>query len=119
MYSHYEFIVAPFGMSIALVVFMCLMNGIFKKYLNNFFIIFLDDILIYSISEHEHDQHLRMVLEVLREHKIYAKMNKCSFYQRHIHYLGHITLEEGIVVDPDKIKAIREFQIPRNVIEVR
>jgi hypothetical protein len=118
-YGHYEFVVVPFGLSNAPVVFMCLMNGIFRKYLDKFVIVFLDDILIYSKSEEEHEQHLRMVLQVLREHQLYAKLSKCSFYQKQIHYLGHIISEEGIVVDPDKIKVIREWPTPRNVTEVR
>jgi hypothetical protein len=64
------------------LVFMCLMNGIFRDYLDKFVIVFLDDILIYSKSEEEHEKHLRMVLQVLREHQLYAKLSKCSFYQR-------------------------------------
>jgi hypothetical protein len=84
---------------------MCLMNGIFINYLDKFVIVFLDDILIYSKYEEEHEQHLRMVLQVLREHQLYAKLSKCSFYQRQIHYLGHIISEEGIVVDPGKYKS--------------
>jgi hypothetical protein len=67
-YGHYEFIVVPFGLSNAPVVFMCLMNGVFRNYLDKFFIVFLDDILVYSKTEEEHEQHLRMVLQVLREH---------------------------------------------------
>jgi hypothetical protein len=89
-YGHYEFIVVPFGLSNALVFFMCLMNGVFMNYLDKFVIIFLDDILVYSKLEKEHEQHLRMVLQVLREHQLYAKLRKCSFYQIQIHYLGHI-----------------------------
>ena len=85
--SHYEFTMVPFGLSNAPVVFMCLMNGIFREYLDKFVIVFLDDILIYSKSEEEHEQHLRMVLQVLRERLLYAKLSKFSFYQRKIHYL--------------------------------
>jgi hypothetical protein len=81
-YIHYEFIVVPFGLSYATTVFMCLMNGVFRSYLDKFLIVFLDDILICSKFEEEHEQHLRMVLHVLREHKLYAKLSKCSFYQR-------------------------------------
>jgi hypothetical protein len=95
------------------------MNGVFRDYLDKFVIVFLDDILVYSKSEEEHEQHLRMVLQVLREHQLYAKLRKCSFYQRQIHYLGHIISEEGIVVDPEKVEAIREWSAPRNVVEVR
>jgi hypothetical protein len=77
MYGHYEFIVVPFGLSNALVVFMCLMSDIFKNYLDKFSIVFLDDILIYYKSEEEPEQHLRMVLQVLRENWLYAKLSKC------------------------------------------
>jgi hypothetical protein len=105
-FGHYEFTVVPFGLTNALVVFMCLMNGVFRDYLDKFVIVFLDDILVYSKTEEEHEQHLRMVLQVLREHQLYAKLSKCSFYQRQIHYLGHIISKEGIVVDPEKVEAI-------------
>jgi hypothetical protein len=98
--GHYEFTVVSFGLSNAPTIFMCLMNGVFKEYLDKFVIVFLDDILIYSKSEEEHDQHLNMVLQLLREHHLYAKLSKCSFYQNQIHYLRHIISEEGITVDP-------------------
>jgi hypothetical protein len=118
-YSHYEFTVVSFGLSNALHVFMCLMNGVFRDYLDKFVIVFLDDIFMYSKTEEEHEQHLRMVLRVLREHQLYAKLSKCSFDQRQIHYLGYIISKEGIVVDPEKVEAIREWSAPRNVVEVR
>jgi hypothetical protein len=118
-YGHYEFTVRPFGLSNAPFVFMCLMNGVFREYLDKFVIVFLDDILVYSKSEEEHEQHLRMLLQVLREHLLYAKLNKCSFYQKQIHYLGHIISEDGIEVDPKKIESIREWSEPKNVTEVR
>jgi hypothetical protein len=89
-YDHYEFTVVSFGLSNALVIFMCLMNGAFRSYLDKFVIVFLDDILVYSKIEEEHEQHLRMVLQMLREHQLYAKLSKYSFYERQIHYLGHI-----------------------------
>jgi hypothetical protein len=98
---------------------MCLMNGVFRNYLDKFVIVFLDDILVYTKTEEENEQHLRMVLQVLREHQLYTKLSKCSFYQRQIHYLGHIISEEGIVLDPEKVEAIREWPAPRNVAEVR
>jgi hypothetical protein len=91
----------------------------FKEYLDKFVIVFLYDILVYSKSEEEHEHHLRMVLQVLREHQLYAKLSKCSFYQKQIHYLGHIISKDGIAVDPEKIEAIREWSAPKNVIEVR
>jgi hypothetical protein len=118
-YGNYEFVVVPFGLTNAPTVFMCLMNGIFRNYLDKFVIVFLDDILVYSKSEEEHEHHLRLVLQVLREHQLYAKLSKCSFYQEQIHYLGHIISEQGIAVDPEKIEAIRGWPTPRNVSEVR
>jgi hypothetical protein len=95
--------VVPFGLLNAPTVFMCLMNGVFREYLNKFVIVFLDDILIYSKSEEGHENHLSMELQVLREHQLYAKLSKCSFYQKQIHYLGHIISKDGIIVDPEKI----------------
>jgi hypothetical protein len=111
--------VVPFGLSNAPVVFMCLMNGVFREYLEKFFNIFLDGILIYSKSKEEHEHDLRMVLQVLMEHQLYAKLSKCSFYDKQIHYLGNIISTDGIEVDPKKIEAIREWSMPNNVIEVR
>jgi hypothetical protein len=118
-YGNYEFMVVPFGLSNAPAVFMCLMNGVFGEYLDKFVIVFLDDILIYSKSEDEHEKHLRMVFQVLRKHKLYAKLSKCIFYQKKIHYLGHIISATRIEVDPKKIEAIKGWLVLKNVIEVR
>ena len=98
---------------------MCLMNGVFRNYLDKFVIVFLDDILVYSKTEEEHEQHLRMVLQVLREHQLYTKLIKCSFCQKKIHYVGHIISKEGIAMDPKKIEAIRGWSTPKNVTKVR
>jgi hypothetical protein len=81
MYGYYEFVVVPFGLSNAPVFFMYLMNGIFINYLDKFVIVFMDDILVYSNSEEEHEHHLRLVLQVLKEHQLHSKLIKCSFYQ--------------------------------------
>jgi hypothetical protein len=78
--KHYDFTIVPFRFSNALVVFMCLMNGFFRNYLDKLVIVFMDNILIYSNSEEEHKQYLRMVLQILREHQLYAKLRNCSFY---------------------------------------
>jgi hypothetical protein len=118
-YMNYEFAVVPFGLTNAPTIFMFLMNGIFRNYLDQFFIVFLDDILIYSKSEEEHEHHLILVLQVLREHPVYAKLSKCYFYQKKIHYLGHIISEQGITIDPNKIKSIRGWTTPRNVSDVK
>jgi hypothetical protein len=80
------------------------MNGVFWKYLDRFVQVFLDDILIYSKNEREHEEHLRVVLSYLRENKLYGKLSKCSFYQKEIHYLVHIIFDEGVSVDPEKSK---------------
>ena len=78
-YSHYEFLVMPFGLTNTPVVFMDLMNRVFKAYLDKFVIVFIDDILIYSLSEMEHGEHLRIVMQTLKEHKLYTKFSKCEF----------------------------------------
>jgi uncharacterized protein YaiI (UPF0178 family) len=98
---------------------MSLMNGVFRKYLDHFVQVFLDDIVIYSRNEREHKEHLRIVLSCLRENKLYGKLSKCSFFQTKIHYLGHIIFGEGISVDPEKVKAIMEWPVPKNAHEVR
>jgi hypothetical protein len=118
-FGHYEFTVLPFGLTNAPGVFMSLMNGVFREYLDKFVQVFIDDILIYSRTTEEHDEHLRLVLQCLREHKLYGKLSKCSFYQSRIHYLGHVISGEGIAVDPAKVEAIMEWPAPTNVTEVR
>jgi hypothetical protein len=98
---------------------MSLMNGVFHEYLDKFVQVFIDDILIYSRMKEEHDEHLILVLQCLRENKLYGKLSKCSFYQSKIHYLGHIISGEGIIVDPVKVEAIMEWPAPKNIQEVR
>jgi hypothetical protein len=90
---------------------MCLMNGNFINYFDKFFIVFLDDILIYYKSEEDNKQHLRMVLQVLGEHQLYEMLRKFSFYQRWIHYLGHIISKEGIAMDLEKIRSIEGWPV--------
>ena len=94
------------------------MNGFLREYLDKFVIVFLDDILVYSMTEEEHEEHLRMVLRVLREHHMFSKLSKCSFNQNQIHYLGHITFEEGITVDPENIETIKGWTTRKNLTEV-
>jgi len=118
-YGHYEFVVMPFGLTNAPTSFMCLMNSVLSKYLDKFVIVFIDDILIYSKNEQEHKEHLRIILQILREQQLYAKFSKCEFFQSKIQYLGHIISKEGISVDPDKIKAITEWSVPKDVSDVR
>jgi hypothetical protein len=118
-FGHYEITVLPFGLTNAPGVFMSLMNQVFCKYLDKFIQVFVDDILIYSRTTEEHDEHLRLVLQCLREHKLYGKLSKCSFYQSRIHYLGHAISGEGIIVDLAKVEAIMEWPAMMNVTEVR
>jgi hypothetical protein len=106
-YGHYKFTIVPFGLSNTPTIFMCLMNKVFREYLDKFVIVLLDAIIVYSKSKEEHEQHLRMEMQVLREHKLYAKLSKCIFYQKKIHYLGQIISAVGITVDPEKIEAIK------------
>jgi hypothetical protein len=89
-FGHYNFTVLPFGLTNALGVFMSLMNGVFHEYLDKFIQVFIDDILIYSRMMEEHEEHLRLVLQCLRENKLFEKLSKCSFYQLNIHYLGNV-----------------------------
>ncbi|GJR28724.1 putative nucleotidyltransferase, ribonuclease H [Tanacetum coccineum] len=118
-YGHYEFLVMPFGLTNAPTVFMDLMNRIFHEYLDKFVIVFIDDILVYSKSEEEHEQHLRIVLEILRQKKLYAKFSKCEFWLQQVAFLGHIVSADGIIMDPSKVEAITKWPRPTTVTEVR
>ncbi|PKA54038.1 RNA-directed DNA polymerase like [Apostasia shenzhenica] len=118
-YDHYEFVVMPFGLTNAPAVFMDLMNQIFQPYLDKFIIVFIDDILIYSSSEEEYEEHLKMALKTLRDKKLYVKLNKCEFWLQQVAFLGHIISSSGMAVDPSKIEAITDWPKPTTVTEVR
>ncbi|KAJ0885316.1 putative nucleotidyltransferase, Ribonuclease H [Helianthus annuus] len=118
-YGHYEFLVMPFGLTNAPAVFMDLMNRVCKPYLDKFVIVFIDDILIYSKSQEEHEQHLRLILELLRKEQLYAKFSKCDFWLREVHFLGHVVNKDGIHVDPSKVDSIRNWPAPRTPTEIR
>ena len=98
---------------------MDLMNRVCRPYLDQFVIVFIDDILIYSRSKEEHGDHLRLVLGTLRTEKLYAKFSKCEFWIRRVEFLGHVVSEEGIHVDPSKIKAIENWSAPKTPTEIR
>ena len=108
-YGHYEFLVMAFGLTNAPAAFMDLMNRVFKKYLDKFIIVFIDDILIYSRTEEDHAEHLRIALETLKKEKLYVKFSKCEFWLREVQFLGHIVSSEGIQVDPAKIEVVDEL----------
>ncbi|CAA0810895.1 Uncharacterized mitochondrial protein AtMg00860, partial [Striga hermonthica] len=118
-YGHYEFVVMPFGLTNAPAVFMDLMNRVFHPFLDQFVIVFIDDILVYSRSAAQHEEHLRIVLETLRRERLYAKFSKCEFWLDRVAFVGHIVMAEGIEVDPTKIEAVRNWSAPRSVTEIR
>ncbi|GAU38281.1 hypothetical protein TSUD_119620 [Trifolium subterraneum] len=118
-YGHYEYSVMPFGVSNAPGVFMEYMNRIFHPYLDKFVVVFIDDILVYSKSEKEHAEHLRIVLQTLKDKKLYAKLSKCEFWLKEVSFLGHVISNKGIAVDPSKVSAVLQWEAPKSVTEVR
>src|SRR5438128_7709595 len=118
-YGHFEFLVMPFGLTNAPATFMTMMNNVFHQYLDKFVIIYLDDVLIYSRTKAEHLQHLELVLKVLRQHKLYAKIAKCDIMKESVEYLGHYLSGQGVSVDPRKIEAINKWTPPETVSHVR
>ncbi|GJT77610.1 putative reverse transcriptase domain-containing protein [Tanacetum coccineum] len=118
-YRHYEFQVMPFGLTNAPAVFMDLINRVCKPYLDKFMIVFIDDILIYSRNKEEHAYHLRIILELLKKEKLYAKFSKCDFWISIVQFLGHVIDNQGIHVDPAKIEAFKNWASPTTPTEVR
>ena len=118
-YGHFEFLVLPFGLTNAPATFMHLMQSIFSSHLDNFVIVFLDDILIYSRNLADHQKHVRIVLDLLRKNKLYAKESKCEFFKTSVSFLGHVVSGEGISMEQDKVKAITEWPAPTTVPGVR
>ncbi|GJV16543.1 putative reverse transcriptase domain-containing protein [Tanacetum coccineum] len=116
-YGHYEFQVMPFGLTNTPAVFMDLMNRVCKPYLDKFVIVFIDDILIYSRNEEEHANHLRMILELLKKEKLYAKFSKCDLWIRIVQFLGHLIDSQGLHVDPTKIEAVKNWASPTTPTE--
>ena len=117
-YGHYEFLVMSFGLTNAPTTFMDLMNRVFKPFLDRFVIVFIDDILVYSHSREEHQEHLRVVLETLRAYKLFAKFSKCEFWLSSVSFLGHVISDEGISMDPKKIEVVRDWKRPTTMIEI-
>ena len=109
----------PFGLTNAPTAFMDLMNRVFHPYLDQFVVVFIDDILGYSKDDQEHEQHLKIVLQTLGEKQLYAKLSKCDFWLKEVSFLGYIVYAKGIRVDPAKVEAIVNWKPPRSMTEVR
>ncbi|WVZ75895.1 hypothetical protein U9M48_023914 [Paspalum notatum var. saurae] len=118
-YALYEYTVMSFGLTNAPAYFMQLMNSVFMDYLDKLVVVFIDNILIYSKTEAEHEEHLRLVLQRLREHKLYAKFSKCEFWIDEVRFLGHVVSKGGIAVDPSKVSTITNWKVPEIPKEVR
>jgi hypothetical protein len=109
----------PFGLTNALAVFQHMMNDVFQEFLDQFVIIYIDDILIFSKNEEEHKEHVRLVLQKLREMGEYAKLEKCMFYQLQVEFLGYIISGNGISMDPHKVATILDWKIPKTIRDIQ
>ncbi|XP_020236380.1 uncharacterized protein LOC109815959 [Cajanus cajan] len=118
-YGHYDYVAMPFGVTNAPAIFIDYMNRIFRPFLDKFVVVFIDDILVYSGSMEEHKEHLKIVLQVLKEKQIFAKLSKCEFWLSEVKFLGHVISAQGIAVDPTKVEAVLRWERPKSVTEVR
>nr|GEX18692.1 putative reverse transcriptase domain-containing protein [Tanacetum cinerariifolium] len=118
-YGHYEFKVMPFGLTNAPAIFLHLINRVCKPYLDKFVIVFIDDILIYSKNKEEHEEHLKLILELLKKEVLYAKISKCEFWIPKVQFLGHMIDSKGIHVDPAKIESIKDWASPKTPTKIR
>ena len=118
-YGHYELFVIYFCLTDGPATFIDLMNRMFQSCLDSFVIVFIDDILVYSKNEGEHMEHLRVVLQVLKENQLFAKYGKCEFWWRSVAFLGHTISSEGIEFDPRKIEALKNWPRPLAPTDIR
>ena len=118
-YGHFDFTVMPFGLTNSPTAFMDLMHKVFQPYLDKFVVIYVDEILIYSQSKEEHEENLRIVLQALKEHQLYAKYSKCEFWLTEVRFLGHVMPTSGVSVDPEKVEAVMSWERLKSVFEKR
>ena len=118
-YGHFEFTVMPFGLTNASAAFIDLMHKVFQPYLDQFVVVFVDNILIYSQSEDKHEDHLLIVLQALRDHQLYAKFRKCEFWFTEVKFLSHVLSASSVSVDPEKVDAIMSWERLKSVFEIR
>jgi hypothetical protein len=109
----------PFGLTNAPAYFMYLMYKVFMEYLEKFVVVFIDDILVYSRSEEEHEEHLCLALQKLQKHRLYAKLTKCEFWMKQVAFLGHVISKGGISVDPNKVQDVLSWNAPMSVDDIR
>jgi hypothetical protein len=114
-YGLFEYTVISFGLTNPPAYFMYLMNKVFMEYLDKFVVVFIDYIIIFSKNKEEHAEHLRLVLQKLREHKLYAKRSKCEFWIKEVSFMGHVVSNGGIAVDPSKVQDVLNWKAPTNV----
>ncbi|WVZ96414.1 hypothetical protein U9M48_042052 [Paspalum notatum var. saurae] len=117
-YGLYEYLIMSFGLTNAPAFFMYLMNSVFMNELDKFVVVFIDDILVYFKNEKEHEEHLRIVLSRLREHKLYAKFSKCAFWLKEVAFLGHILSAKGVAIDPSTVEDVLNWKQPQTVTEI-
>jgi hypothetical protein len=118
-YGLYEFMVMSFGMTNAPAYFMYMMNKVFMEYLDTFVVVFINDILVYSRSGEEHEGHLHLVLQKLRDHKLYAKLGKCEFWLKQAAFLGHVISKGDISIDPSKVQDVLSWKTPTSVNDIQ
>ena len=118
-YGHFEFTVMPFGMMNAPAAFMDLMHRVFQPYLDQFVVVFVDDILTYFQSEWEYEDHLRIVLQLLRDHQLYTKFSKCDFWLTEVRFLGQVVSASGVSVDREKVEVVMSWERSKSVFEIR
>jgi hypothetical protein len=117
--GHYEFLVTPFGMINSPATLQTLLNDIFREYIDDFIVIYLDDMLIFSDNEADHAKHLALVAAVLRKHDLRLSLKKCHFYQSEVEFLGHIVGQNGISMDPRKVEAVQAWPVPQTVTHIK